>query len=80
MTDWEKRDQGNDNKVRGMAVGVREEFGIGEIENCEAKTTDWSSTWMASNDFSSNDGLPSAYYTLELSLILKLLYFYPLSI
>lgn len=44
MTDWEKSDQGND-KVKGMAVEVREEFGIGEVE---AKTTDWPSTWTLS--------------------------------
>ena len=43
MTDWRKSDQGNDNKVKGMAVRVREEFGMGK--DCEAKVTDWPSTW-----------------------------------
>lgn len=30
MTDWEGSDQGIDDKVKGMAVGVRG-FGIGEV-------------------------------------------------
>lgn len=73
MTDWEKSDQGNGNRVKGMAVGVREEFGIGEIENGEAKMR---LAIHMDTEFASNDGLPSAYQVLELPLILKSLYLY----
>lgn len=71
MTDWGKSDQGNDNRVKGMAVGVREEFGIGEIENSEAKMR---LAIHMDTEFASNDGLPSAYHVLP--LILKSLSLY----
>lgn len=40
-----KTDEGNDNKVKGLAVGVGAGFGIGEVWGGEAKRIDYPSTW-----------------------------------